>query len=51
MQAGWGTAAGTEGGSLRLVVHQLRRKIEEDSARPRRLHTEVGIGYRLTEPS
>lgn len=50
MQAGWGTADGTEGGSLRLVVHQLRRKIEEDSARPRRLHTEVGVGYRLTEP-
>jgi two-component system KDP operon response regulator KdpE len=47
MQAGWGPHAGSEGGSLRLIVHQLRRKIEGDSSRPQRLHTEVGIGYRL----
>lgn len=47
VQAGWGPTAGDEAGSLRLVVHQLRRKIERDPGRPERLHTEVGIGYRL----
>jgi two-component system KDP operon response regulator KdpE len=29
---------------------QLRRKIEEDPARPRFLVTEPGVGYRLKEP-
>lgn len=48
--AGWGPAATAEPAGLRLVVHQLRRKIEEDPSAPRRLHTEVGAGYRLTEP-
>ena len=47
--AGWGAQAGPESASLRLVVHQLRRKIEADPSDPRRLHTEVGIGYRLLE--
>lgn len=46
-QAGWGSDAGAEAGTLRLVVHQLRRKIEDDPACPQRLHTEVGVGYRL----
>jgi two-component system KDP operon response regulator KdpE len=32
---------------LRLFVFQLRRKLETDSARPRHLLTEPGIGYRL----
>jgi two-component system KDP operon response regulator KdpE len=49
ISAGWGSSTGAEGGGLRLVVHQLRRKIEEEPSRPRRLHTEVGVGYRLTE--
>ncbi len=47
MQAGWGPHAGSEGGSLRLIVHQLRRKIELDPSQPQRLHTEVGVGYRF----
>ncbi len=47
--AGWGSQAGSESAGLRLVVHQLRGKIEEEPAQPKRLHTEVGIGYRLTE--
>jgi two-component system KDP operon response regulator KdpE len=47
--AGWGPHADPESAGLRLVVHQLRRKIEEDPSNPRRLHTEVGVGYRLTE--
>lgn len=47
--AGWGANAGIESGNLRLAVHQLRRKIEEDPSAPRRLHTEVGVGYRLVD--
>jgi two-component system, OmpR family, KDP operon response regulator KdpE len=32
---------------VRVFVHQLRQKIEEDSARPRYLTSEPGVGYRL----
>ena len=32
---------------VRIFVHQLRQKIEEDSARPRYLLSEPGVGYRL----
>ena len=35
---------------LRLYMGQLRAKIERDSADPRLLLTETGIGYRLVEP-
>jgi two-component system KDP operon response regulator KdpE len=33
--------------SVRLLVHQLRHKIESDPVRPKHLKTEAGIGYRL----
>jgi two-component system KDP operon response regulator KdpE len=36
---------------LRLYMGQLRGKLENDSADPRRLLTEPGVGYRLVEPS
>lgn len=48
VQAGWGGSAGAEAGNLRLVVHQIRKKIEADATAPAMLHTEVGVGYRLT---
>ncbi|HEX5692122.1 MAG TPA: response regulator transcription factor [Roseiflexaceae bacterium] len=32
---------------LRVFVNQLRRKIETDSARPRHILTETGVGYRF----
>ena len=32
---------------VRIFVHQLRQKIEEDSARPRHLLSEPSVGYRL----
>lgn len=32
---------------VRILVHQLRPKIEKDPARPQRLLTEPGVGYRL----
>ncbi len=35
--------------NLRVVVAQLRRKIEADTARPKLLQTEPGVGYRLRD--
>ncbi len=43
----WGPSAGHQGQSLRVHMAQLRRKLEVDSARPRYLVTEPGVGYRL----
>jgi two-component system KDP operon response regulator KdpE len=43
----WGPSAGHQGQSLRVHMAQLRRKLEEDSTRPRYLVTEPGVGYRL----
>ncbi len=46
----WGPGASEEQSQLlRTYVHQLREKIEADSARPRILITEPGVGYRLKE--
>lgn len=43
-----------EGGStpeaLRILVHQIRHRIETEPVRPRHLKTESGIGYRLESP-
>jgi two-component system, OmpR family, KDP operon response regulator KdpE len=36
---------------LRLYMGQLRAKLEDDPADPRRLLTEPGVGYRLAEPT
>ncbi|MCG5501719.1 response regulator transcription factor [Ectothiorhodospira lacustris] len=47
----WGSTANThQSDSLRVFIRTLRKKIEPDPARPTYLITEVGIGYRLTEP-
>jgi len=46
----WGPAAVREHHYLRVYMAQLRRKLEEDPARPRILLTELGVGYRLREP-
>jgi two-component system KDP operon response regulator KdpE len=44
----WGKVAHTEDAHhLRILVRKLRRKIEDDAARPRILTTELGVGYRL----
>ena len=45
----WGPAYGTESHYLHVYVSQLRRKLEDDPARPRYLLTEAGAGYRLVE--
>jgi two-component system KDP operon response regulator KdpE len=46
----WGPAYQTESHYLHVYVSQLRRKIEDEPARPRYLLTEPGAGYRLVAP-
>ncbi len=45
----WGNDYQNETQYLRVFIKQLRQKIEEDSAKPRRIVTETGIGYRFIE--
>jgi two-component system KDP operon response regulator KdpE len=44
----WGSDAHAETQSIRVLVAQLRQKVEEDPANPRVVCTEPGIGYRLS---
>jgi len=46
----WGPGYANAGGNLRLYMAQLRRKLEQDPARPRWLVTEPGMGYRYQPP-
>ena len=43
----WGPAYAKETNYLRVYMAQLRRKLEPDTASPRHLLTEAGIGYRF----
>ncbi|MCX6175086.1 MAG: response regulator [Ignavibacteriales bacterium] len=43
----WGQSYVEQSQSLRVFVGQLRKKIEEDPARPSMIITEPGIGYRM----
>ena len=43
----WGLHSTDQAHYLRVYIAQLRRKLEADSARPRYLLTEPGVGYRL----
>jgi two-component system, OmpR family, KDP operon response regulator KdpE len=47
----WGTAYASEAHYVHVYVSQLRRKLEDDPARPKLLLTEPGAGYRLVRPS
>lgn len=44
----WGAGYESEAHLLRVNISNLRRKIEPDPARPLYLHTEPGVGYRLS---
>ena len=50
LQAVWGPDYGEETENLRVVINQLRKKIETDSAHPRFILTEPWIGYRFQTP-
>lgn len=43
----WGVGYQNETHYLRVFINQLRQKIEMDPARPKRIVTETGIGYRF----
>lgn len=43
----WGPNAKDEVQYLRVYMRQLRTKIEEDAARPKRILTALGVGYRV----
>lgn len=47
LRAVWGEQYADEAAYLRFHFGQLRRKLEDDPARPRHLITEPGIGYRF----
>jgi two-component system KDP operon response regulator KdpE len=51
LRAVWGKAYERESHYLHVYVSQLRRKIEDDPARPRYLLTEPGAGYRFVAPA
>lgn len=50
LRAVWGPPYEDAVQNLRVVIAQLRRKIEETPSRPRLLLTDPGIGYRLKLP-
>ena len=45
----WGYGEAGDAKSLRVFMASLRRKIEKDTANPRFILTQVGIGYRFAE--
>lgn len=47
LQSVWGPDYGEETENLRVVINQLRKKIEVDPARPKYILTEPWIGYRF----
>ena len=45
----WGTYMDSDMQSLRVFMANIRRKLEENPAKPRYIVTEVGIGYRFAD--
>jgi two-component system, OmpR family, KDP operon response regulator KdpE len=50
LQAVWGPDYGDEVDHLRVVVNQLRKKLEDTPSKPLYLLTEPWVGYRLSLP-
>jgi two-component system KDP operon response regulator KdpE len=50
LQSVWGPQYGEETENLRVVINQLRKKIEKDPAQPRFILTEPWVGYRFQPP-
>ncbi len=46
----WGRHHGEYAQTLRVHVGHIRRRLEDDSANPKYLLTEPGVGYRFTNP-
>ena len=47
LQSVWGPDYGEETENLRVVINQLRKKIESDPAHPKFIRTEPWVGYRF----
>ncbi|HET8924904.1 MAG TPA: response regulator transcription factor [Candidatus Acidoferrum sp.] len=50
LQSVWGPDYGEETENLRVVINQLRKKIESDPAHPKYILTEPWVGYRFQAP-
>jgi two-component system KDP operon response regulator KdpE len=50
LQIVWGPEYGEETENLRVVINQLRKKIEKDSSQPKFILTEPWVGYRFEPP-
>jgi two-component system, OmpR family, KDP operon response regulator KdpE len=50
LQIVWGPEYGEETENLRVVINQLRKKIEKDPAQPKFILTEPWVGYRFQAP-
>jgi two-component system KDP operon response regulator KdpE len=50
LQSVWGPEYGEETENLRVVINQLRKKIESDPAQPKYIKTEPWVGYRFQPP-
>jgi two-component system, OmpR family, KDP operon response regulator KdpE len=50
LQTVWGPEYGEETESLRVVINQLRKKIEKDPSQPKFILTEPWVGYRFQPP-
>lgn len=50
LQSVWGPDYGEETENLRVVINQLRKKIESDPAHPKIIRTEPWVGYRFQPP-
>jgi two-component system KDP operon response regulator KdpE len=50
LQTIWGPEYGEETENLRVVINQLRKKIEKDPSQPRYILTEPWVGYRFQPP-
>jgi two-component system KDP operon response regulator KdpE len=51
LQSVWGPDYGEETESLRVVINQLRKKIEANPAKPAYIVTEPWVGYRFIQPA
>jgi len=50
LQSVWGPEYGEETENLRVVINQLRKKIEINPAQPKYIRTEPWVGYRFQPP-
>lgn len=49
LRAVWGSYLDSDAQSLRVFMANIRRKLDEDPAKPKYIITEVGIGYRFAD--